>query len=329
MKKGILLFTLFFSTLLLLACQSTYESYDVYSTVYPLQFLSEKIGANVLTSGLVPGVTNHHDSVDWNAQDIKAMLTADFLFYVGVGFDPYIDQKFIDLFAGKDTNLVKVETAKDANNQLYVQLIPGVVHHHDDDHDHELTQPMSTDPHQLGLDPHFWMSPKRMIQAARMVYETFLAKYPNQEEQLTTNYQTLINQLNALSNAMQTVIHKQTKMALTATNIYGYLLADYGFESMSISPGYHEETEQFTVQEKDAIVQEAVYHNIVHILYERNSSSPLSNAIFQSMVNLGYSMIKLDYHILHNLFQEDYQNQDNYISIMYQNIVLLESAITE
>lgn len=324
MKKLSALLLLFLSLLTSQACTTQYETYDVYSTVYPMQFLAEQIGKNVVTSGLVPGVTNHHDSVDWSAQDIKAMIHADFLFYVGVGFDPYIDQKFVELFQNKPVQLIKIETAKDEDNLPYVELIEGVVHEHDHDHEDEVHGHSA-----LGIDPHFWMSPKRMIQAARLVYETFIQKYPGYQATLQNNYQVLISQLTSLSAQLQAAVDRQTKVVLTATNIYGYLRVDYGFDSLSISPGYHEETEQFTVQEKDEIVQEAIFHQIKFILYEKNTSSPLSNAIFQALQTLGHQPVKLEYHILHNLFQDDYQNNRHYLSIMTQNILLLETAMTE
>lgn len=324
MKKLSALLLLFLSLLTSQACTTQYETYDVYSTVYPMQFLAEQIGKNVVTSGLVPGVTNHHDSVDWSAQDIKAMIHADFLFYVGVGFDPYIDQKFVELFQNKPVQLIKIETAKDEDNLPYVELIEGVVHEHDHDHEDEVHGHNA-----LGIDPHFWMSPKRMIQAARLVYETFIQKYPGYQATLQNNYQVLISQLTSLSAQLQAAVDRQTKVVLTATNIYGYLRVDYGFDSLSISPGYHEETEQFTVQEKDEIVQEAIFHQIKYILYEKNTSSPLSNAIFQALQTQGHQPVKLEYHILHNLFQDDYQNNRHYLSIMTQNILLLETAMTE
>lgn len=324
MKKLSALLLLFLSLLTSQACTTQYETYDVYSTVYPMQFLAEQIGKNVVTSGLVPGVTNHHDSVDWSAQDIKAMIHADFLFYVGVGFDPYIDQKFVELFQNKPVQLIKIETAKDEDNLPYVELIEGVVHEHDHDHEDEVHGHNA-----LGIDPHFWMSPKRMIQAARLVYETFIQKYPEDQATLQNNYQVLISQLTSLSAQLQAAVDRQTKVVLTATNIYGYLRVDYGFDSLSISPGYHEETEQFTVQEKDEIVQEAIFHQIKYILYEKNTSSPLSNAIFQALQTQGHQPVKLEYHILHNLFQDDYQNNRHYLSIMTQNILLLETAMTE
>jgi len=324
MKKLSALLLLFLSLLTSQACTTQYETYDVYSTVYPMHFLAEQIGKNVVTSGLVPGVTNHHDSVDWSAQDIKAMIHADFLFYVGVGFDPYIDQKFVELFQNKPVQLIKIETAKDEDNLPYVELIEGVVHEHDHDHEDEVHGHSA-----LGIDPHFWMSPKRMIQAARLVYETFIQKYPGYQATLQNNYQVLISQLASLSAQLQAAVDRQTKVVLTATNIYGYLRVDYGFDSLSISPGYHEETEQFTVQEKDEIVQEAIFHQIKFILYEKNTSSPLSNAIFQALQTQGHQPVKLEYHILHNLFQDDYQNNRHYLSIMTQNILLLETAMTE
>lgn len=322
LKRFFILLHLVCFVSLIVGCQRTFETYDVYTTVYPLAFLVERIGQDVVTVGLVPGVTSHHDSVDWSAQDIIAMTNASYLFYIGAGFDAYIDQSFIELVKNKNVELVKLETAVDSQMQLYVPMMEGI--HHEHDHDGEEDHHETTG--YLGLDPHFWMSPKRMIQAARLVYDKLVLKYPNSASALSINYQLLLQSLQELSDSFQAVIDTQTNLALTATNIYGYLREDYGFHSLSISPGYHEETEQFTTQEKDNIVQEALIHNIRFIFFEKNSSSPLSNAIVQSLKDAGVTVTILQYHILHNLFQDDVSAGRDYLQIMQSNLEFIRTA---
>jgi zinc transport system substrate-binding protein len=320
--KRMLLF--FFGLLTLLgfsACIQEPDDYDVFVTVYPMQYLVESIGADMVSVSIVPGVSSHSEAVDWSPKDIIAMTEADLLFYVGANFDAYIDKQIGSIFADQDVELVKIETAIDPDGFHYVEFVEGLVHEHDHDEDIAFNETG-----QLGLDPHFWLSPLRMIQAARLVKDKLIDHFPEVATQLIANYETLLVRLRALSDAFETEIAQQTTPLLTATNIYTYLKADYHFEALSISPGYHEETEQFTTQEKEAIVTEATLHGIRHILFEKNTSSPLSEAVFQTLLSLGSDPVRLEYHILHLLFQDDLLAGSDYESIMRQNLELIKIA---
>lgn len=305
---------------LLGACAKTQPTYDVYVTVYPMQYLIEEIGKDIVTVGTIRGVTSHNEAIDWSPKDIIAMQSAELIFYVGANFDAYIDLQFEALFADQPVELVKIETAEDGDGTLYVPYLEGEAHVHD-----EAARLAS----QIGLDPHFWMSPKRMIMAARLVRDKLIAHVPGKQSEIETAYAALLESLTDLDEAFQDTIATQTKAVMTATNIYTYLHADYGFESFSISPGYHEETEQFTAQEKDAIVAEALEHDVRHILFEKNSSSPLSEAVLQALLSSGATVERLEYHILHALFSEDIDGEANYPSIMEANLRLIETAIKE
>jgi zinc transport system substrate-binding protein len=303
------------------ACISSPESYDVFVTVYPMQYLVEEIGEGVVSVSIVPGVSSHSEAVDWSPKDIILMTEATLLFYVGANFDAYIDKQIGSIFANQSVELVKIETAIDPDGYHYVEFIEGLVHEHDPDEDIAFQETGH-----LGLDPHFWMSPIRMIQAARLVKDKLVAHYPADAAKIIVNYEALQTRLQALSEAFEDAIAMQTKPLLTATNIYTYLKADYHLEALSISPGYHEETEQFTTQEKEAIVAEATLHGIRHVVFEKNTSSPLSEAVFQTLQSLGTNPVRLEYHILHLLFQDDLLAGSDYESIMRQNLELIKIA---
>ena len=304
-----------------IACVQEPESFDVFVTVYPIQYLVESIGENVVSVSIVPGVNSHSEAIDWSPKDIIMMTEADLLFYVGANFDAYIDKQIGSIFADQSVELVKIETAVDSNGFAYVEFIEGLVHDHNHEEDVAIEEPAH-----LGLDPHFWMSPKRMIQAARLVKDKLIAHYPDETNRILDNYEALLGRLHDLSEAFEVAIAMQTKPLLTATNIYTYLKADYDFQAISISPGYHEETEQFTTQEKEAIVNEATLHGIRHVVFEKNTSSPLSEAVFQSLASLGHNPVRLEYHILHLLFQDDLLANADYVSIMRQNLELIKIA---
>ncbi len=318
MKKLFTLIMLLFATISMFSCSFEQENNDIYVTVYPMQYIVEEIFENTeYTVGIVPGVTSHESSVDWSPKEIIAMTEAELLFYVGANYDYYIDAQITSIFTDKQVELVKVQDETD-----YIQFIQGEFHIHEEDNDTDMI-----DSHSLGIDPHFWISPLRVKQTANLIYDKIIEKFDDPEGIMESNYIDLCERLQDLSDSFLEIISAAEKLALTSTNIYGYLREDYGFEYLSISPGYHEETEQFTNQEKEKIVNHALEDNIRYVIYEMYTSSPLSNAIFTELENLELNPIKLEFNILQSLTDDDIANGDDYISVMYNNLSKLQLAL--
>jgi ABC-type Zn uptake system ZnuABC Zn-binding protein ZnuA len=319
MKKFILAILCLLSFGTLYACETTtVTAKNIYVTVYPLEYIVKVLSMGTdITVGMVPGVTSHEESVDWSPKQIIAMTEAKYLFYVGANFDVYIDNQIEAIFRNKDVELYKLETA------IPDLLIEGVIDEHDGE-EHTLSEPT------LGLDPHFWISPKRMLMVVDFFYGKLIDPvhgYPEYAETIEANRLGLIAQLTTLDASFDDVINLDSKKIMTSTNLYGYLAADYGLNYCSISPGYHEEADQFTTAQKDLIITEATENNIRYIIYELNSSSPLSNAIFDALVALGVDPVKLEFDILHTLKEEEQALGHNYYNEMIDiNLEAIKTA---
>ena len=74
-------------------------------------------------------------------------------------------------------------------------------------------------------------------------------------------------------------------------------------------------------------MNDAIFHEITYIIYEKNSSSPLSNAIFAELENRGYTPIKLEYNILQALSDDDRAIGMNYVTVMDENLELLKQEL--
>ncbi len=325
MKKFLLLIMGFLTIISLSACQQELE-HDIFVTVYPLQYITEQmLEGTEYTVGIVPGVISHESSVDWSPKEIIAMTQAKYLFYIGANYDYYIDHQIDSIFKNKAVELIKIEDATS-----YIEFIPGAlhVHDHDDDHDddHDEHDEHNDDIHTLGIDPHFWISPLKVLEVSALIYDKLIAAYPDDSDAITTNYNNLTNSLQQLTDDFQASINKLTKPVMTSTNLYGYLKHDYGLQFIPISPGYHEESDQFTSAEKKEIVDEAIYHEIRYIIYERNTTSPLSNAVLDELNLLGQTAQKVEFDILQSLTIKEITEGKNYINIMYENLELIKTA---
>ncbi|MFA5007326.1 MAG: metal ABC transporter substrate-binding protein [Candidatus Izemoplasmatales bacterium] len=301
-----------------IACTPSETAYDVYATVYPLVYLVNEIAADTgVTAGMVPGISSHNQVADWSPKQIIAMKNAALLFYVGANLDAQIDNQIDGVFENlaAEGRLVKIENA--------IEFIEGVVHHHDDESG---TTTEHEEPTTLGYDPHFWVSPERMILVATVVRDRLVSAFPDLAAAFTENHLALVARLETLSYAYENGIDAGTKRMMTSTNLYGYLKADYGIDTISISPGYHEETEQFTAQQKQEIVDDAILYGIQYIIFEKNASSPLSEAVLAALNESGlpYTVAKLDFNIMDTVPTDG----SDYIQIMYRNLESIVTATT-
>jgi zinc transport system substrate-binding protein len=320
MKKITLLIFSAIAFVLLSSCSIDVESKNVYVTVYPLKYMTESLFTDTdLTVGIVPGVTSHEHSAEWSPKQIIAMKDADYLFYIGANYDQYVDKK-LNVFESADVQLIKIEDQSD-----YIQYIEGVSHTHEHtDHDHE--DEITTRESELGLDPHFWVSPKRMLDVLELLYDTYIDEYTDYNDEITSNYQTLKANLEELHIDYQETISAMNKPALTSTNLYGYLKADYGFSYISISPGYHEEPDNMIADEHAELMHEIEIHNINKIIYEKKRTSPASDYIFSEMAKLDIEPVKLQFDVLQALSDDDISKGKGYISVMRENLDVFSEA---
>ena len=101
MKKKSLILLALITTLLIGACGKKEEDNSaetkndgkltVYTTVYPLQYFTERIGGNfVAAHSIYPAGADEH-SFDPTQKDMIALSDADLFFYIGLGLEGFVD----------------------------------------------------------------------------------------------------------------------------------------------------------------------------------------------------------------------------------------------
>ncbi|MFH0993540.1 MAG: metal ABC transporter substrate-binding protein [bacterium] len=325
MKKILAVFLVLFGVSAVSACTPATTEYDFYATVYPVVYLIDEIADGTgLTVSMVPGITSHQTTTDWSSKEIIGMTKASLLFYVGANLDAYIENQIDGVFenlyiAGR---LVKIEDS--------VPFMEGIIH----DHVEEEDAMAADEPSALGHDPHFWVSPKMMIEVAAVILEKMIWAYPEYEADFTANAATVVAALNALADRYQAAIDAGTKVMMTSTNLYGYLGDTngeaegngfgFGLHTISISPGYHEEPDQLTVPQRQAIVDEAILHGIRYIVFEKSASSPISEAVVSALNEAGltYVVARVEFNIMSTVPEAGL----DYIQVMDANLTAIVTA---
>ena len=230
------------TALALSACSSTAPSSSsgakdgtltVMASFYPLQYLAEKIGGeHVTVTSLTPAGAEPHD-LELSPKTVDALSSADAVIYLA-GFQSAVDEA-IEQQAPK--TVIDVSPA--------VQLVEaGVDANHpseEEDEDTDEAQSSEADGHEdhhhdMSADPHFWLDPVRMANAATLVGDKLAEANPANAEMYKTNAKALKDELTSLGNDLVSKTSTcQIKTFVTAHTAFGYLADRTGLTQGGIS----------------------------------------------------------------------------------------------
>lgn len=320
MKKILLLSLTILLSLTLFACKpSTTDDHNViYVTVYPMEYLVNEIGGDSVTVKRVPGSNVHSDSIDWGAKEIIDMINADMLFYVNAGLDNYIQNNADSTFNEGDVELIDISEFVPYNQVCYSQS-----------HDHEgeelLVDPIDTcDENMLSDDPHFWLDPVLTLKAAELVRDKLIVKYPDNSLVYQNNFMVLEAALEKLDEDYQLMADEATKPIITTNMLFSYWHARYDIEILSLTADVHSnETIPGDIIE---FVDEALLHEIHYILFEANTNSPAGDQLLQQLLLTDNTAQAATIHGGGTLTNEEINNGTTYMTLMYENLEILNSA---
>lgn len=230
------------TALALSACSSTAPSstsgakdgtLTVMASFYPLQYLAEKIGGeHVTVTSLTPAGAEPHD-LELSPKTVDALSSADAVIYLA-GFQSAVDEA-IEQQAPK--TVIDVSPA--------VQLVEAGVdaNHPSEEEDEGTDEAQSSEAdghedhhHDMSADPHFWLDPVRMANAATLVGDKLAEANPANAEMYKTNAKALKEELTSLGNDLVSKTSTcQIKTFVTAHTAFGYLADRTGLTQVGIS----------------------------------------------------------------------------------------------
>lgn len=329
MKKYIILLLVSIVSLVLAACNSdadtnkekTSTAINVYTTVYPLQYFTERIGGEfVNVKSIYPPGANEH-SFEPTQKDMMALADSDLFFYIGLGLEGFVEKSKTTL-ANENVKLVATadhvseEKLHISTGHTHAEATEENEHDHDHDHEHEDEEHEHQD-----LDAHVWLSPIISQDLALAIKDALIAELPQQEELFTANYEELIKELQALHEEFERMAAStSSKTFFVSHAAFGYIAGHYGFSQVPIA-GLNSQSEP-SQKELTKIVDLAKKENIDYIFFEQNVSSNLATVIQNEV---GAKSL-----ILHNLSvltPEDLQNNETYFTLMRKNMENLKTAL--
>ncbi|KOP83853.1 metal ABC transporter solute-binding protein, Zn/Mn family [Cytobacillus solani] len=312
MKKIIFVFILIIS-MLLTAC--TNESKDeqkdssklsVYTTVYPLQYFTDRIGGEYVETKTIypPGADEH--SFEPTQKDMTKLADADLFIFVGLGLEGFVEK-------AKKTLKNEDVTMIGAGENIHFDEVQA---HEEDEHSHE------DDGHHHGdIDPHVWIDPLYSKDLAATIKTALTDKMPEHKEEFEANYRLVADELDQLNEDFEQTIHDaKHKEIIVSHSAFGYWEQRYGIHQISVS-GLNSANEP-TQKDLEKIIAEGKKHQLKYVFFEQNVSSKLTEIIKNE---LGAEPL-----ILHNLSvltDEDISNESTYFSIMKTNLEALKTAL--
>ncbi len=261
------------------------------ATFFPLYEAAKAIGGdNVTLTSIVPNGVEPHD-YDPTPSQIALMGDADVFIEAGVGF------------GGLEGKLA----GGLGNGTVVVNASQGV----------ELRQGGGEDPSAAGIDPHIWLSPRRMMIVADGIRDGFDKADPAHAAQYDRNaagFKAGLEQLDSDYRSGLSGCRKDT--ILTTHDAFGYLASDYGFKQIYIS-GLSPDAEP-SPQKIAQLVDTARSQNITVVFYEEMVDPRIADTIAGEVGAQTMELSPL----------EGSKNQsDDYFSLMRKNLANLKVAL--
>ena len=234
----------------------------VMASFYPLKYLAEKVGGeHVTVTSLTPDGAEPHD-LELSPKMVDSLASADAVVYLA-GFQGAVDEAVeqhapktvIDVspaaqlvaidstsnHPGEDEGTDEAQSGEAQSGEAADHDHEGHEHeghdhegHEHEGHDHEHAD--HDHHHDMSMDPHFWLDPARMANAATLVGDKLAEADPTNAETYKANAQALNEELTSLGdNLVAKTSTCQIKTFVTAHTAFGYLADRTGLTQVGIS----------------------------------------------------------------------------------------------
>lgn len=341
MKKWMIFFTsILIGSLILTGCgsktnpqkvETDKNQLEIYTTVYPLQYFSERIGGEFVNVNTLypPGADEH--TFEPSQKDMMKLADSDLFIYIGFGLEGFVKNTEKTL---KNENVVmiaageSIEINKFTEDEHDSDTHEGEIGHESDAHEEEQVvsegKDEDEDAHDHGdIDPHIWIDPLYATELAEAIKDALIQKMPEKKEQFEENYTQLEKELEELHHEFEeTINNAKHKEIIVSHAAYGYWEKRYDLHQISIA-GLSSSNEP-TQKQLEEIITEANEHDLKYVFFEQNVSSKLTEIVQNE---LGATPLTL--HNLSTRTDEDIQQNKDYFSIMEDNLESLQKALNE
>ena len=321
----------------------------VYASVYPVYDFAKKIAGDKIDVEMVmPQGTEPHG---WepDSEAIKNLEGADMFIYNGAWLESWTD-KVIGSLSNKDLKVVEASEG--------VELIKSTHTHEHEDHDHEAVEEHNHnheaeennhnndlenhnhnheaeennhnheehhdhehEHHHGPMDPHVWISPKNAKIEMENIKNAFAELDEENKDYYESNYEKYAKMLDELDAKYNDSLKDlPNKTIVVSHEAYGYLCKDYGLTQIGIK-GVNAETEPDA--KKMAEIINYIKENDIKTIFTEELIDPKVSKIIADETGCDVKVLSP----IEGLSEEQIKNNEEYFSIMEQNLENLVGAL--
>ncbi|GER66507.1 adhesin [Weizmannia acidilactici] len=294
--RKISLILLAFTMVVLSACSNGQPSkpenkISVYTTVYPLEYVTQQIGGKYVTVQTIypPGTDEH--TYEPSQKDILKLADSDFFFYIGLGLEGFAD-KAKQVLQGQNVKMMALGD--------------------------RLNVPEKNSPN---VDPHVWLDPVYVKQMADMIAEQLSKKMPKQKAYFEKNYKQLAQKLDKVNAEYKAAVQKSRNKEIVVSHAaYGYWVKRYGIKQIPIA-GLSTSDEP-SQQQLEKVIQKVKQDHLSYIVFEKNVPSKIADVV-QQETNTKPVYI----HHLGVRTNKEIKEHKDYFTLVNDNLKALEKAL--
>ena len=291
---------------------------SIATTVYPVQYLVERIGGDDVTvSNITENTMIQRAQIKSSFQDI--LKDSDALFYIG-RLEPYMDLYVDDI---RDTGVDMVDLATKSAIYKFERYtsttIDGITAGTEGQY-YEGEEFANLDTYDA--DPMLWMDPVAMTSMASDIRDYLVQKYPQYKDIFDENYDALELDLARLEADFQAIPDGKMNISFVSmTPSFGNWQKSYGIKVYPITLSKYGALP--TSDQLAAMKKRIKSDHVRYIAIEQNLSEDMEKLQQQLIDEL--ALIPVNLNNLSSISSEDKKASKDYLTIMYDNLKALES----
>lgn len=291
---------------------------SIATTIYPVQYLVERIGGDDVTvSNITENTMIQRAQIKSSFQDI--LKDSDALFYIG-GLEPYMDLYVDDI---RDTGVDMVDLATKSAIYKFERYtsttIDGITAGTEGPY-YEGEEFANLDTYDA--DPMLWMDPVAMTSMASDIRDYLVQKYPQYKDIFDENYDALELDLARLEADFQAIPDGKMNISFVSmTPSFGNWQKSYGIKVYPITLSKYGALP--TSDQLAAMKKRIKSDHVRYIAIEQNLSEDMEKLQQQLIDEL--ALIPVNLNNLSSISSEDKKASKDYLTIMYDNLKALES----
>ncbi|MEE1282013.1 MAG: metal ABC transporter substrate-binding protein [Acutalibacteraceae bacterium] len=311
MRKKTILFLVFLLLVITFTGCTSSEKTDngkinIVSTIFPqYDFAREIVGDRANLKMLIqPGGESH--TYEPTPQDIISIQEADVFLYIGGKNDAWVD----DILKSIDTTEIQIVKLIDCVELTCVGETEEHNHSHSDEHSNE-------------FDEHIWTSPMNAKKMVEAISKAICNADPENSDYYNDNTAEYCVKLVDLDTKIRNVVSnaKRTELIFGDRFPLIYFTKEYGLIYHSAFPGCSSETEPSA--STIALLSDKVEQKDIPVILKIE----LSNSTVADTIASETSTEVLTFYSCHNLSKTQFDNGENYISMMTENLETLKVAL--